>query len=97
MKPFNFPILNTNVPAENGRRRQAGKPTIHETNNNGVRLVNLAGRTDIVISSTMYTHSAGHKVTWMTPDQKTYTDRPRPNIKKGNQYKGYQNIQRSLR
>ncbi|GJQ80529.1 hypothetical protein Trydic_g8793 [Trypoxylus dichotomus] len=53
---------NAQIKKEKYLRHIPGKQTIHEkTNNNGLRLLNLARRTDIVISSTMSRHPAWHK------------------------------------
>ena len=54
------------------------KPTIgqeslhHDSNDNGVRLVNFATSKNLVVKSTMFPHRNIHKYTWTSPDGKTH-------------------------
>lgn len=66
--------FNARIGKEDHLRQIAGKETIHEkSNDNGERLWNMAMRTNLIIGSTIYKHPSRHKVTWMAPDRKTYT------------------------
>lgn len=66
--------FNAQIGKEKFIEKVAGKQTIHEkTNDNGLRLCNLATSSDLIISSTKFKHKNYHKVTWIAPDQSTYT------------------------
>ena len=66
--------FNARIGKEEYLGQVAGTHTIHEdTNDNAQRLCNLATRTNMIISNTMYKHPKWHKVTWVSPDQNTYT------------------------
>lgn len=66
--------MNAQVGKENYISEVAGKHTIHnKSNNNGQRLCNFAVQTNMIISSTRHEHQWQHKATWVSPDQKNYT------------------------
>lgn len=66
--------FNAQVGKEDYIKQIAGKHTLHEkTNNNGQRLCNLAASTNMIISSTKFIHPKYHKVTWISPDQKSWS------------------------
>jgi len=44
----------------------------HDSNDNGVRLVNFATSKNLVVKSTMFPHRNIHKYFWTTPDGKTH-------------------------
>jgi hypothetical protein len=47
---------------------------LHEiTNDNGVRVVNVATSKNLIVKSTTFTHSNIHKFTWESPDGKTHS------------------------
>jgi len=60
-------------------RENIFKPTIgneslhHDSNDNGVRLVNFATSKNLDIKSTMFPHRNFHKDTWTSPDGKTHS------------------------
>jgi hypothetical protein len=46
-----------------------GNESLHEiSNDNGVRVVNLATSKNLTVKSMMFPHRNIHKVTWMSPD-----------------------------
>jgi len=50
-----------------------GQESLHQdSNDNGVRLVNLATLKNLVVKSTMFPHRNIHKYTWTSPDGKTH-------------------------
>jgi len=50
-----------------------GQESLHQdSNDNGVRLVNFATSTNLVVKSTMFPHRNIHKYTWTSPDGKTH-------------------------
>jgi hypothetical protein len=59
-------------------REDIFKPTIgneslhHDSNDNGVRVVNFATSKNLVVKSTMFPHRNIHKYTWTSPDGKTH-------------------------
>jgi hypothetical protein len=58
-------------------RKDIFKPTIgneslHEINNNGVRLVNFATSKNLRVKSTIFPHHNIYKYTWTSPDGKTH-------------------------
>ena len=54
------------------------KPTIgnenlhQDSNDNGVRIVNVATTKNLVVKSTVFSHRNLHKYTWISPDGKTH-------------------------
>ena len=60
------------------RRQNIFKPTIgneslhQDSNDNGIRIVNLATSKNLVLQSTMFLHRNIHKYTWTSPDGKTH-------------------------
>jgi hypothetical protein len=59
-------------------RENIFKPTIgneslhHDSNDNGVRLVNFATSKNLVVKRTMFPHRNIHKYTWTSPDGKMH-------------------------
>src|SRR5215469_280456 len=59
-------------------RENIFKPTIRneslyqDSNDNGVRIVNIATSKNLVVKSTMFHHRNIHKYTWTSPDGKTH-------------------------
>jgi hypothetical protein len=50
-----------------------GNKSPHEiSNDNGVRVVNLATSKNLVVESTMFPHHSIHKYTWTSPGGKTH-------------------------
>jgi endonuclease/exonuclease/phosphatase family metal-dependent hydrolase len=50
-----------------------GNEIFHEiSNDNGVRLVNVATSTNLTVKSTLFPHRNNHKYTWTFPDGKTH-------------------------
>ena len=50
-----------------------GQESLHQdSNDNGVRLVNLATSKNLVVKSTMFPHRNIHKYTWTSPDGETH-------------------------
>jgi hypothetical protein len=50
-----------------------GNESLHEdSNDNGVRVVNVATSKNLVVKSTMFPHRNIHKYTWRSPDGKTH-------------------------
>jgi len=43
----------------------------HDSNDNDIRIVNLATSKKLVVKSMMYPHQNIHKYTWISPDGKT--------------------------
>jgi hypothetical protein len=74
---YHMKILLENFNAKVGRE-DIFKPTIrneslHETSNdNGVRVVNVATSKNLVVKSTMFPYRKIHKYTWTFPDGKTH-------------------------
>jgi hypothetical protein len=50
-----------------------GNESLHEiSNDNGVRLVNVATSKNLRVKSTMFPHRSIHKYAWTSPDGKTH-------------------------
>ena len=50
-----------------------GNESLHQdSNDNGVRIRNIATSKILVFKSTMFLHQNSHKYTWTSPDGKTY-------------------------
>ena len=65
--------LNAKVGRENIFKPTTGQESPHQdSNDNGVRLVNIATSKNLVVKSTMLPHRNIHKYTWTFPDGKTY-------------------------
>lgn len=66
--------LNAQIGQEEYIKPVAGRYTIHNiTNDNGQRLCELANKAGMIISSTKYQHPFKHKITWMAPGQRGYS------------------------
>jgi len=64
---------NAKVGRENGFKPTIGQESLHhDSNDNGVRLVNFATSQNLVFKSTMFPHRNIHKYTWTSPDDKTH-------------------------
>ena len=64
--------LNAMIGKEEYIRTVAGKETMHQSSNdNGIRVCNLASELDMFIVSTKFKHRPEHKITWLYPG-KTY-------------------------
>jgi hypothetical protein len=74
---YHMNILLGELNAKLGREDNF-KPTIgHETlqqdsNDNGIRIVNVATSESLVVKDTIFPHKNIHKYTWTTPDRKTH-------------------------
>jgi len=58
---------------ENIFKPTIGNESLHQdSNDNGVRILNIATSKNMVVKSTMFPHRNIHKYTWTTPDWKTH-------------------------
>jgi len=65
--------FNAKVGRENIFKPTIGQESLHhDSNDNGVRLVNFATSKNLVVKSTMFPHRNNHKYTWTSPDGKTH-------------------------
>ena len=65
--------FNAKVGRENIFKPTIGNESLHQdSNDNGVRIVNLATSKNLVVKSTMFPHRDIHKHTWTFPDGKTH-------------------------
>jgi endonuclease/exonuclease/phosphatase family metal-dependent hydrolase len=65
--------FNTKVGREGIFKRTIVNESLHEiSNDNGVRLVNVATSKNLRVKSTMFPHRNIHKYTWTSPDGKTH-------------------------
>ena len=65
--------FNAKVGRENIFNPTIGNDSLHQdSNDNGVRIVNLATSKSLVVKSTMFPHRDIHKHTWNSPDGKTH-------------------------
>jgi len=65
--------FNAKVGGENIFKPTTGYESLHQdSNDNGVRLVNVATSKILVVKSTMFPHRNIHKYTWTSPDGKTH-------------------------
>jgi hypothetical protein len=65
--------FNAKLGKEDTFKPTIGNESLHEdSNDNGVRVVNLATSKDLVVKSTMFLHRNIHKYTWTSPDGKTH-------------------------
>ena len=61
--------LNAKVGRENIFKPTIGNESLHQdSNNNGVRIVNIATSKNLVDKSTKFPHRNIHKCTWISPD-----------------------------
>ena len=64
--------MNAKIGVNNeGLEHVIGKHGLDETNENGERFINLCASQEMVIGGTLFPHKRCHKVTWVSPDQKT--------------------------
>jgi len=65
--------FNAKVGRENSCKPTIGNESLHQgSNDNGIRIVNLATPKNQVVQRTMFPHQNIHKYTWTTPDGKTH-------------------------
>jgi len=65
--------FNAKVGRENIFKPTSGQESLHQdSNDNGVRLVNIATSKNLVVKSTMFPHRNIHKYTWTSPDGKAH-------------------------
>jgi hypothetical protein len=65
--------FNAKVGREDIFKPTIGNESLHETSNdNRVRVVNLATSKNLVVKSTMFPHHKIHKYIWTSPDGKTH-------------------------
>ena len=65
--------FNAKVGRENIFKLTTGNESLHQdSNDNGVRIVNLAVSKNLVVKSTMFPHRDIHKHTWTSPDGKKH-------------------------
>ena len=65
--------FNAKVGRENIFKLTIGNESLHHnSNDNGVRIVNFATSKNLVVKSTMFPHRDIHKHTWTSPDGKTH-------------------------
>jgi hypothetical protein len=65
--------FNAKVGREDIFKPTIGNESLHEiSNDNGVRLVNVATSKNLRVKSTMLPHRTIHKYTWTSPDGKTH-------------------------
>ena len=65
--------FNAKVGREDIFKPIIGQESLHQdSNDNGVRIVNLATSKNLVVKSTMFPHRSIHKYTWTSPDGKTH-------------------------
>ena len=88
--------INAKVEKETMFRQVAGKHSLHdETNDNGLKLIDLATGNGLVIKSTMYPHKNIHKGTWKSPEGR-YTNQI-DHILVNSRYKNFIQDVRSIR
>jgi hypothetical protein len=69
--------FNAKVGREDIFKPTIGNESLHEiSNHSGVRVVNFATSKNLTVKSTKFPHRNIHKVTWMSPDGKTYSKWP---------------------
>jgi hypothetical protein len=65
--------FNAKVGREEVFKPTIGNESLHKiSNDNGVRLVNVATSKNITVKNTMFPHCNIHKYTWTSPDGKTH-------------------------
>ena len=65
--------FSAKVGTENIIKPTIGQESLHQdSNDNGVRLVNLVTSKNLVVKSTMFPHRNIHKYTWTSPEVKTH-------------------------
>ncbi len=65
--------FNAKVGRENIFKLTIGNESLHHnSNDNGVRIVNFATSKNLVVKSTMFPHRDIHKHTWTPPDRKAH-------------------------
>jgi hypothetical protein len=64
--------FNAKIGREDIIKPKIGNESLHKiSNDNGVRVVNIATSKNLIIKSTMFSYCNIHKFTWTTPDGKT--------------------------
>jgi hypothetical protein len=65
--------FNAKVGREDIYKPTIGNESSHEiSNDNGVRVVNLATSKNLVVKSNIFPHCSIHKYTWTSPDVQTH-------------------------
>jgi len=65
--------FNAKVRRENIFKPTTGNESLYQdSNDNGVRIANLAISKNLVVTSTMFPHQNTHKYTWTSHDGKTH-------------------------
>ena len=65
--------FNAKVGRENIFKPTIGNESLHQdSNDNGVRIVNIATSKNLVVMSTMFPHRNIHMYTWTSPDGQTH-------------------------
>jgi len=65
--------FNTKVGREHIFKPTIGQESLHQdSNDNGVRVVNVTTSKNLVVKSTTFPHRNIHKYTWTSPDGKTH-------------------------
>jgi hypothetical protein len=68
-----FGDFNAKVGRVNIFKPMIGNQSLYEiSNDNGVRVVNVATPKNLVVKSTMFPHRKIHKYTWTSPEGNTY-------------------------
>jgi hypothetical protein len=65
--------FNAKVGRENIFKATVGNERLHQdSNDNGVRIINVATSKNLVVKSTMFSHRNIHNYTWTSPDGQTH-------------------------
>jgi hypothetical protein len=65
--------FNAELERKNIFKPTNGNESLHQaSNDNGVRIINLATSQSLVVKSTMFLHRNIHKYTWNSPDRETH-------------------------
>ena len=67
--------FNAKLGQEDTFKPTIGEESLHKTSNdNGVRLVNLATSKNVIVKSTIFKHRNIHRQTWTSPDGLTHNE-----------------------
>jgi hypothetical protein len=67
-------VYNAKLGREDIFKPTIGNESLHKiSNDNGIRVVNIATTKYLIVKSTMFPHYNIHKCTWMSPDGKTHS------------------------